>query len=86
MSTYSTRQWAYALALIFGACFVICFFWGAVITDPALKALHVDLLRMSFPGFAGLTLAGFVNGLIQSIIWGLVTGWALAASLNFFKK
>ena len=86
MSTYSTRQWAWALALISGVGFVICFFWGAVIADPALKELHIALLQLSFPGFTGLTAGGFINGLIQSVIWGLVAGWAVAASLNAFGK
>ena len=86
MSTYSPRQWAYALALLFGACFVICFLWFFFINDPSLKELYVNMFRVYYPGFSGFTTGGFINGFIQSIIWGLVAGWALAVSLNMFAK
>lgn len=85
-STYAARQWSSAFALIAGAGFIICFFWGSLLADPALKDLHMALLKMSFPGFTGLTIGSFLNGFIQSIIWGLIIGWALASSLNRFAR
>ncbi|MCF7844582.1 MAG: hypothetical protein K9M03_02020 [Kiritimatiellales bacterium] len=86
MSTYSVRQWALALAIIAVTIFGICFFWGSFLSDPALKDLHMNLMRVCFPGFSGMTLGGFINGSIQSIVWGLVIGWMLASSLNMFSK
>jgi len=86
MSNQSTRQTSLALATVLGALFIVCFFWGYTISDPAVNSLHMNMLRMSFPGFTGLTLTSFILGLIQSVIWGLLIGWAYATSLNFFKK
>lgn len=86
MSTYSTQQWARAMALLFGACFILCLVWNYLLTDPALKALHMDLLRMSLFGFAGIDVASIVLGMIQSLFWGYVTGWVLAWCLNYCKK
>ncbi|MBU2213030.1 hypothetical protein KJ996_00115 [Patescibacteria group bacterium] len=86
VSAYSSRQWALALAIVASSIFVACFFWGSLLNDPALKELHMNLMRVSFPGFSGITIGGFINGFIQSTAWGLGIGWILAASLNMLSK
>ncbi|MBU0767171.1 hypothetical protein KKF55_05365 [Patescibacteria group bacterium] len=86
MSTYSTRQWAFALAIVASSIFVACFFWGSFLSDPVLKDLHMNLMRVSFLGFSDMTIGGFINGFLQSVVWGLGIGWILASSLNMFSK
>ena len=86
MSTYAPRQWAYALALLGIIGFIICFFWGSLLSEPALKEMHMDMLRMSYFGFNGMNTQSFIFGIIQTGVWGLVIGWALATSLNLFER
>jgi len=85
MSTYSPTQWSKGFALFGGIAFIACFLWSYTIGDTALHSLHVDMFRMSFFAFSGINIASFIAGLIQSILWGLISGWALAKCLNYFK-
>lgn len=75
MSSLLSQQRPRALALLFGAIYILCFFWGNLLTDPAINKLHMDLLRVSFPfAFSGMDLMSFISGLIQSVFWGFVFG------------
>ena len=86
MTTFVPRQWALAIGLLGLIGFVICFFWGSLLEDSALKAMHLDLFRMSFFGFSRMDGKSFIFGIIQSGIWGAIIGWAVANSLNFFGR
>ena len=86
MSHFSATQWSKGLALFSGVFFIICFLWSFVLTDSALQELHMNLLRMTFPGFSEMNTASFVIGFIESIILGLIVGWGFASSINKFAK
>lgn len=86
MACQSQQQWAKAFALLSGIFFIICMLWSYLITDSALQQLHIDLLRISYPGFSGMNSASFLIGLVESVVYGLVLGSAIAASLNIFAK
>ena len=81
---YSVNRWMLSFSLVFAILFIICFYWGMFISDPILEGMHMDLMRLAFPGFKGITLWSFVNGIFQSFLWGLSIGWGIAASLNLF--
>lgn len=86
MCHYSLCQWAKASALLSGIFFVICLLWSSLITDPTLQKLHMDLLRISLPGFSGMNFASLLIGLVESIVYGLIVGAAVASSLNIFAR
>ena len=86
MSNYPTAQWTKGFAVFFGISFIGCFLWDSIITDPVLKELHMNMLKISFFGFSGRDLTSFVSGIVQSTIWGAVAGWLIATCLNMFKK
>ena len=86
VSHYSLPQWSKAFALLAGIFFVICILWSALITDPALQRLHMDLLRISLPGFSGMDAMSIIIDLIESIVSGLIVGAAIASSLNIFAQ
>ncbi len=86
MSTYSPRQWALASGASHGLFFIVCYLWQYALTDAALKALHMDILRMTFPGFTGMSTTGLLIIIIESVIFGFVVGWIFATLLNYFKK
>ena len=66
--------------------FVVCYLWQFVLTEAALKELHMVLLRMTFPGFTGMTTGSFIIMIVESIIFGFIAGWIFAVLLNYFKK
>ena len=86
MSTYSPRQWALASAAFHGLFFVVCYLWQYVLTEAALRELHMVLLRMTFPGFTGMNIASLLIMIIESVIFGFIVGWLFAILLNYFKK
>ncbi|HLD32815.1 MAG TPA: hypothetical protein VJB10_04470, partial [Candidatus Peribacteraceae bacterium] len=64
----------------------ICILWSYLIVDPTLQKLHMDLLRISLPGFSGMDAMSIIIGLIESIVYGLIVGAAIASSLNIFAQ
>lgn len=67
-----------------GAFFVIIFFvlfaWQALLSDPEVNKLHMEALKLIFPGFAGMDgLSIFLAG-VQSFIYGFL----LSLAFHFF--
>ncbi len=58
------------LSVIF---FLFCMAWGFLLTDPVLKELHVNILRIAYPGFT-MSLIGAVIGLVETFIYGWIFG------------
>jgi hypothetical protein len=86
MNHFFLQQWSKACALLCGVFFIICLFWVGLIADPALQKLHMDILRISLPGFTDMSPGSVIIGLIESVIFGLIYGSAVAASLNIFSR
>lgn len=74
------------VGLFLGALFILCFAWYFI--NPVLQELHLDLLRLTFIGYAGMNIAGFVSGFIQSYIWGYILAgiWKLVGCCKENKK
>ncbi len=58
--------------------FVLCMFWGLVLSDPILKELHQNILRIVYPGFGfsaqGVLLAG-VEAFVYGWFFGVLLAW-----------
>ena len=63
-------QQANRLGLFFITLFIVCFLWFYFRT--AEKELHEQLIRLTFLGFSGMNLWGFILGVIQSYFWGYI--------------
>jgi hypothetical protein len=59
-----------SLAILF---FLACMVWGTFLTDPVLKELHLNFLRITYPGFS-MSFLGAVIGIIESFVYGWVFG------------
>lgn len=60
------------------AFFLLCMAWGAMLTDPTLKELHENILRIAYPGFSmsfGGALIGIVGAFIYGWLFGALFGW-----------
>ena len=68
---YKTGNVLGILSVVF---FGLCMFWGVLITDPALKTLHLNLLKIAYPGFT-LDIIGVLIG----IAWAYAYGWLFGA-------
>lgn len=71
-SSCDYKHLAIPLAMVFSAMFVVAYFWGYTTDDPAVRQLHLNLLKLVFLGFNGINGLSFFLGLVQSFIWGLV--------------
>ena len=58
------------LSVIF---FFICMSWGLFIFDPVLKELHINMMKIAYPGFS-MGLGGAIIGTIESFIYGWILG------------
>jgi len=55
------------------AIFGLCMAWGLVLLDPVLKELHLNILRIVYPGFS-MSFVGIVIGVVESFIYGWLIG------------
>lgn len=55
------------------ALFLLCMVWGLLLSDPILKELHLNILRITFPGFS-MSLIGALVGAVESFVYGWVLG------------
>lgn len=82
---HNPKATALAIGVLGALFFVICILWYYVL--PAeLQQLHVDLLRVSLPGFTWLTVGTFILGLVESFVYGFVAGYLFAVLYNTFLK
>ena len=55
------------------AFFLLCLIWGVILTDPVLKELHTNIIRITYPGFT-ISIGGVIIGLIEAFIYGWLFG------------
>jgi hypothetical protein len=77
MNNLSIKKTGNLIGILSVVFFVLCMFWGILLTDPVLKELHVNILRIVFPGFT-MSFIGTVIGTVESFIYGWVFGVLLA--------
>ncbi len=61
------------LGIISAAFFLACMVWGFLFSDPVLQELHLNLLRLVYPGFT-MSLAGGVIGIVEAFVYGWLLG------------
>ncbi|NGX31435.1 MAG: hypothetical protein K940chlam8_00803 [Chlamydiae bacterium] len=71
------KKVALSLGLTWAILFVFCMFWGFWTPSADLKSFHEKLLIVSYPGFS-MTIQGFILGIVESFIYGLVIGGLFA--------
>ena len=54
--------------------FLLCMGWGVVLVDPAPRELHLNILRITYPGFS-MSFVGAIIGVVETFVYG----WALGA-------
>jgi len=62
------------LGIVSVAFFLLCMAWGVTLSSPALKELHINILKIAYPGFS----MSFIGALI-GIVWAFVYGWLFGA-------
>ena len=77
MNHLNTMKTGYVIGVISVAFFALCMFWGLLISDPILKELHQNILRIAYPGFS-FGLAGIIIGAIEAFVYGWFFGVFLA--------
>ena len=55
------------------AFFFLCMVWGVLLTSPELKELHLNILRIAYPGFA-MSVWGAILGAVEAFVYGWVFG------------
>ena len=77
MNNLNTVKTGHVAGILSVAFFALCMLWGFVLSDPTLKELHLNILRIAYPGF-GMSLVGFLIGAVEAFIYGWVFGALLA--------
>lgn len=62
-------------AVVTGLLYLGCVIWDLLVPAYAMNAVWAAL----FPGFTWLTGSGFAFGLIESLLYGALFGWLIAA-------
>ena len=73
MNHLNTRKSGNVIGMITVVFFALCMFWGLILVDPVLKELHLNILKITFPGFS-MTAVGILIGAIESFIYGWIFG------------
>jgi len=73
MNKSNLNKTGYVVGIISVLFYLVCSFWGGLFVAPALKALHLSLLQLTYPGFA-FTISGYLIGLVEAFIYGWVIG------------
>ena len=68
-----TQKMGLVGAGLFVGFFALCMVWGLLLTDPVLKELHQNILKIAYPGFS-FSLIGMLIGVIESVIYGFFFG------------
>lgn len=77
MNNLNIYRSGYVFGLISILFFLVCMAWGTILFDPALNELHINLLRIAYPGFS-MSLTGAIIGVFESFVYGWLFGAILA--------
>ena len=61
------------LGIISATFFLACMAWGLLFSDPVLQELHLNLLRLMYPGFT-MSLVGALFGIVEAFVYGWLLG------------
>ncbi len=57
--------------------FFVCMAWGVLLSEPSLQELHLNLIKVAYPGFA-MSLGGAIIGIIEAFVYGWIFGVVFA--------
>lgn len=73
----------WSLAVFGEFSYLVCVLYGLIVPEAA----HLTrFLEISLPGFAWLTVWGFVIGAVESFLYGVYAGLVFTPIYNFFDK
>lgn len=81
MKTFNFVKTGNVVGIISIVFFLLCMIWGTIFTDPILKELHQNILKIMYPGFV-MTLTGIIIAIIEAFIYG----WILGALFNWLYQ
>lgn len=61
------------LGIISAVFFLACMAWGFLFSDLVLQELHLNLLRLVYPGFT-MSFVGAVIGIVEAFVYGWLFG------------
>lgn len=73
---------ALSLGVFLAVIYVLCVLFDLLLPAYAMKSAWSLLL----PGFTWLTPSGFLLGLVESFIWGLLSGVIFVPIYNYFNE
>ncbi len=73
MNRLNTVKTGYVIGVLSVAFFALCMSWGLLISDPILKELHLNILRIAYPGF-GFSAVGLLIGAVEAFVYGWLLG------------
>lgn len=76
----NTKVVALSIGVLLAVFYVLCVIFDLLLPAYAMKSAWSPLL----PGFTWLTLSGFLLGLAESFIWGLLLGVIFVPIYNYF--
>lgn len=81
MNNLNITKTGNVVGLVSVAFFLLCMVWGVLLTSPELKELHLNILRIAYPGFA-MSAWGAVLGAVEAFVYG----WAFGALFAFLCR
>ena len=83
MSRLNIRVVTWSVAVFGEVSYLVCVLYGLI----APEAVHMTrFLEISLPGFAWLTVSGFVIGALESFLYGVYVGLVFTPIYNYFDK
>ena len=73
MNNLNISKTGNVVGLVSMAFLLLCMSWGFVLASPVLKELHLDIMRIVYPGFS-MSLIGAIIGLAESFAYGWLFG------------
>jgi len=80
MEKFNTKVVALSLGVFLAVLYVLCVLFDLLLPVYAMNSAWSPLL----PGFTWLTPASFLLGLVESFIWGLLSGVIFVPIYNYF--
>lgn len=81
MNNLNVTRMGNVVGVISIAFFFLCMAWGIELSNPALKELHLNILKIAYPGFT-MSFAGAIIG----TAWAFIYGWLFGALFGWLCR
>ncbi|MEW6610427.1 MAG: hypothetical protein AB1352_02240 [Patescibacteria group bacterium] len=86
MYTLSYKVAGWTVSVFSVLAYALCFLWAFTLAGGQ-RDLHIEQLRMAYLKFAGLDVASFLSGLVQTFVWGWIAAVVFVWLWNrFYRK